>query len=856
MIRNTFFLLIIMVGFIIPTDAQLCDDFSDGDILIDPTWAGQVNDFEVNVDGELMLNASSAGQSIIHLPIALIGDVQWEFYTRLEFAPSTSNLLKIYLGASESDLSQGDGYYLQIGSTGNTDPIQFYRQSGGLENLIAQSEEGIVANDPVNVRIKVTKVGDLWNFFADLIGGDEFSLLFSTNESAIQIETLPFFGIDCKYSESRKDKFFFDDLCIGVFEPDTDPPVWNGLEVVDASTIKLSFNETLNENSETVGRYFLSPPDVLPTSAIVEDNEVTLSFAETFVDGTQYLVTVLGVEDTLGNLSPLLEMTFDYFEFTDAEEFDILINELMADPTPQIALPNAEFIELYHNGIGTLDLADYDIRIGTSRRPLPSYNFLTDTYVIICDVDDVELFESFGEVLGVLNFPALSNSGTNVAVVNKFEDVIHEIEYDLSWYRDTEKDNGGWSLELINPSNVCATQINWIASEDLSGGTPGRENSVQDNAPDVDGPRLIDVIPFDGSRLLLLFDENIEDGVVDLSSFQTNPPLNLGGAFVSGLSEITLAFSEPFELGVEYTLTIGMINDCQGNSSTGLTRRFGAPETIEPGDLIISEILFNPQTGGARFIEVQNVSNKIFQTSDLVIGEITPSETDLEAVAENVLIFPGDYIAFSINRADILARYSVPFPNQLINADLPGWNNEQGNATILSQGMVLDSFSYSEDWHNPLVDDVNGVSLERVSVMASSTDQNTWHSAAEIAGFATPTGKNSQSRVLEPSELQFSFASKTFSPDEDGFEDFLVIQFSNEVIDAAATITIFDSVGRKVRDLIRNQTLSSNAFIQWDGTNNDGELQRVGTYIVYIEILDPAGRSEQYKEVCVLAQRF
>lgn len=57
------------------------------------------------------------------------------------------------------------------------------------------------------------------------------------------------------------------------------------------------------------------------------------------------------------------------------------------------------------------------------------------------------------------------------------------------------KEDGGWSLEMIDPSNPCQGDANWTASEDVSGGTPGEINSVfGENADDVP-PMLVGAYP-------------------------------------------------------------------------------------------------------------------------------------------------------------------------------------------------------------------------------------------------------------------------------------------------------------------------------------------------------------------------
>ncbi len=69
--------------------------------------------------------------------------------------------------------------------------------------------------------------------------------------------------------------------------------------------------------------------------------------------------------------------------------------------------------------------------------------------------------------------------------------VLDVVNYDINWYQDVVKVNGGWSLELINPNLLCQGSLNWIASNNASGGTPGSQNSVHDNTPDATAPAVV-----------------------------------------------------------------------------------------------------------------------------------------------------------------------------------------------------------------------------------------------------------------------------------------------------------------------------------------------------------------------------
>ncbi len=103
------------------TYSQLSDDFSDGNLNQNPEWFGDIQNFVVNNE-VLQLNhedPASNNISVLYLPASTDNTqtTSWEFAFQLDFAPSGSNFAKIYLTASNSDLTGPlEGYYLKLGA--------------------------------------------------------------------------------------------------------------------------------------------------------------------------------------------------------------------------------------------------------------------------------------------------------------------------------------------------------------------------------------------------------------------------------------------------------------------------------------------------------------------------------------------------------------------------------------------------------------------------------------------------------------------------------------------------------------------------------------------------------------------
>ena len=183
--------------------------------------------------------------------------------------------------------------------------------------------------------------------------------------------------------------------------------------------------------------------------------------------------------------------------------------------------------------------------------------------------------------------------------------------------------------------------------------------------------------------------------------------------------------------------------------------------------------------------------------------------------------------------------------------------DKTGNITLRVDGATIDSFDYSESFHYPLLDTKEGVSLERISANAPTQDEGNWHSAASTAGFATPTYRNSQF-VDRPNALEqmIDIPNTTFSPDGDGFEDVLLINYQLDGSGYTLNLQVYDSQGRLVRRLANNEILAASGSLKWDGVTDDSNRSRLGIYVLWFELFTPKGDVERDKRAVVLAGRL
>lgn len=562
----------------------------------------------------------------------------------------------------------------------------------------------------------------------------------------------------------------------------------------------------------------------------------------------------------------LLLLTFNTSGFSQViQRYDVVINEIMADPTPQVGLPNAEFIELKNVSGRPINLAGWRISTSTSTSgAFPSFQLEADSFVILTTTSQVTNFMPFGKVLAVPSFPALPNDGSVLTLRSNEGRTIHSVEYNMDWYKNPLKREGGWSLEMIDDRNPCSGTTNWKASTDPSGGTPGKKNSVDAVNPDKTPPRLLRTYSLDSVTIVAVFDEPLDSlfaATINNYSISNNIAINSASPVAPLFSTVILKLASPILPETTYTLNVTNLHDCSGNV-IGIHNhsKVGLAQEPVPSDIIINEILFNPKPNGYDFVEFYNRSNKILDLSNLSVGNRN-SAGSLASIRKLTttpyLLFPGEYIVVTENPASLTTLYFVSEPSRILTLSLPSYPNTNGTVVLLNeQGTVVDEVPYSEKWHFDLITNREGISLERIDPSGPSNNPSNWHSAASTAGYATPGYKNSQFLQANRSNIKIEVLPKVFSPDGDGYDDFAIINYNVNEPGYVANITIFDAAGRPVKQLARNNLMGVTGSWKWDGLDDKGSKLPIGTYIIFAELHNLQGKKEQIKKTIVLARRL
>lgn len=855
--------------------AQFSDSFTDGDFTVNPLWLGHVSVFKISTSSAipatmrpgLQLNNTVADTSILYVNnnMALTDSLEWTCWVKLSFNPTSGNNARYYLVSDQSDLNGPlNGYYVGIGET--SDKLTLVRQDGNIKTTLITGTIANLNKSTNEIRIKVKRDNSgLWSLMSDTTGGTNF--IIEGSASDITYSSCSYTGIYCLYTSSNATKFYFDDFYAGPIVVDTVPPEVVSVVANTAFQVDVYFNELPNPVNATDASNYSVDQGVGAAVLAVQDALNPLKFSLTFSnpvpEGILCQLHVQDIADKAGNIIIPADIPFAYYT---PRAFDVVINEIMADPTPVVLLPAYEFIEIKNTTALPISLNNWTLYIGTTDYQLFDITLAPNAYLILCSDNAAGDLDDFGNVYGFSSF-AITNAGADISLLDATGKIISFAGFTSDWYQDSYKDDGGWSVEQIDPLNPCLGYENWKASVSIYGGTPGTINSINASNPDNTDPALIRASIIDEYKIEIFFSEPMD------SAMLTNPAnyiLDNGMTFSAApqgippyYSSAFVSFTTPIQQGLIYKLTVvDTISDCVGNLiPISSSVRFAFADSLEANDIIINEILADPATGVSDYIEIYNRSNKILDLRLLTLASIDPASGMLESqknIAPNgFLIFPNEFFVLTVDPRSIRDYYYCQqWYNFIEMESFPTFSNESGVVVLaLGAGNIIDRVDYNIGMYDPILTSTDGVAIERINYNRPSSDSTNWHAAASTVGFGTPTYTNSQYSDVE-GESEITIEPAVFSPDNDGYNDIQNILFTFSEGGGICNMDVFDASGRFVKHLAKNEIIGTHSVFTWDGSNEYNEKCPIGMYILFAEVLLPDGSLQKYKKVMVLGGRF
>ena len=379
--------------------------------------------------------------------------------------------------------------------------------------------------------------------------------------------------------------------------------------------------------------------------------------------------------------------------------------------------------------------------------------------------------------------------------------------------------------------------------------------SIMKFEQDETGPLLTNLSVTGDKTILLSFNEKIDAVTAEnLDNYIVDQGLGSPSGAISDGVRVFLTFDNTFLSGTPYQLAILNIEDENGNAIIPIAEPFIVTVFPNIGDLAISEILSDPYSGGSDFVEIFNKSDKYLNLNGLIISNLAKDEQ--KSIDQDIDLLPGEYLCFTEDKEFLISTYPTHNADQIVEVDLPSFNNDSGNVSLSHSSAstdYIDQFDYDEGLHFELLDDTEVVSLERISLTADTQSEDNWHSASTIAGFATPGMVNSNALPTVISDGEFELVEKVFSPNSDGDNDFLIINYKLDKPGYVANVKVFDDEGFEIDQIVSNGLLATEGLITWNGTTSEGSISQIGLYIIIAELFHSDGEIKNFKKVCVLA---
>ena len=752
-------------------------------------WKGAILDFDWK-QNQISLAQKSSATTLIYFEANWTKDVEFKFNVELPFSPSSNNSFELLISA-DSLFLDSNLISLKVGESGSSDGFDVFKGS----ILEIYNNKRFWGNGGSGILSIICENDSL--YFFEKYEQDTTRFIGSLHLDP----DLQFIGLNCKYTKSNANKFNFSKLSFGIPQIDSIPPYVYSTQVNSNNEIELFFNESIR--SDHLKFY------PKPSTVVLNDSSIVLKY----LDDYDFTLNILdSIQDLSGNTLKIDTSIFINY----LNQFDLIVTEIMADPDVNINFYASEYLELYNNSNYPIFLKGAKICIDGINEKLPSIVLAQNDYLVI--------------------YPkkSLLNNGSEVKIVSNNK-TIHKVSYNSEWYKNDLKKTGGWSLEMIDVTKPCLKIKNWTASENISGGTPGVTNSINGKLQDEVAFELDYIFPINDTTLQITFNYDINLNKV-LDSITSG---NIKVHKLHCNSNNLILTTAPMKTDSIYNIIIQQpIKSCWSDGFIDdILLTFSLPSIPKEGDLLINEILFDPDALGSDFVEILNNTEKYFNLQKMKMGSLDKNGNivDLHFLSDqDRLIFPAETIAFTED-LDWLREQFYNTGN-VIFSKLPPCNNVEDNILLIStQGDIIDSLTYSDTWHYSELNSTENISLERICPNKKNVSTN-WFSASSNSGYGTPGLPNSSiSDVIKEYERVF-IDQDVVTPNNDGINDFLRVNFNMNKTGWTGSMKVVNSTGIVVHTIVPHFLFGSSDRISWNCELLEKSMLSAGIYVLFVQM--------------------
>ena len=587
------------------------------------------------------------------------------------------------------------------------------------------------------------------------------------------------------------------------------------------------------------------------------DSTTVLFFPEQLTQGTHHFSVAVASAQEEDSTNNLLRVSL----YIGVPPSSIVISEIMYAPVEEIP----EWIEVFNTEANTIDISGWTISDnGSTKAPLVNSSaFIAARSYGIITVDSIQFTSRYSGTVPVFQsaFSSLNNTTPDAVVFRDSRGIVMDsVRYQPHW-----GGGNGFSLQRYDLFASSNDSANWHSVASTAGG----ENEISRKDVDVEIRRIeslnhsngirITIALFNRGRITLngvivrlFYDKNL-DSIPHQDELLTSLPV----PSVLPLDSVSVSYDWTMALhGREHILVLTEHpEDQQIKNNFAIT---SVNKSFQWQTVVINEIMYEPLSGHSEFVELLNRSADTIDIADWTLMDqpgtagnrvVIPLSLGSKAVP------PGGYLLIASDSSIFTQVSSLIGTSIIVHPSLSLNNNGEDLVLTDLTGTPIDSLRYSPLWHMKHLGAGNR-SLERIDPHVKSNDQRNWSSSVAKNG-ATPLQQNSIFLRSVALSAAISLHPNPFSPDQDGFEDFLSINYSLPAGSSTIRVRIFDVAGRLLRRLVQNEPSASSGSVIWNGLDDDGNRVRIGMYIIFLEALDHfGGTAKTMKDVAVVARKL
>jgi len=497
----------------------------------------------------------------------------------------------------------------------------------------------------------------------------------------------------------------------------------------------------------------------------------------------------------------------------------------------------SEFIEVYNPSADTISLENWRVSDNASSAEIPHHDLeiLPKSYGVFAPDSSITAEFTLPEKVCFAVIPewrSLNNSGDMIILHDPTGKTIDSVSYSSDWnFLGGVSKERRWYLGDNLPIKSWES-INWLNSQSGKGATPGKLNTQTvvsprkiaisiDSLPksippssDLKGKAVVQntgLDTIDNTQISIGFDSNA-DSMLNSDEIQLTNQIRQLAPLDSEQIEFNLI--APVNSG--YNLCVVEAN--YGDLIAVDFQQFWIP--YERQAILFNEIFPDPSTiYPAEFVEIVNIgSDSInFDGWKLRLNDRSIS------IHDSIKISSGDYTVIAEESLVAVAGDIT----QIVPEDWSALPNSGGTIELVDPyEYLIDSLTY--------FDIEQGHSLERIHLQREVNSLANWRASVARNG-ATPGRPNSF--YVEPDSVSsgWTISPTTFSPDGDGVDDILNIIYNGDSALEYVTIKIYDSAGRLIQTVVRDQPAPARYTWLWDGHDNRDRIAPIDIYLVQIQ---------------------